>query len=185
MALRNEVTFASGGTPVGRSQRTPSSAIECTRATGPPRPSNGSKTPPSMRPTRVTKVPAAAPIPPAEGTPWQLAQERPLNSGPSPWIGDRSVENMSAPTLTKSDAPASAACCTMLVVPNGAPKAGSCKTTPPPPPVTAVTHRSCPSSEVAMPFTVRPGRSATTRRTATSSPLWVMRTMVLSPRLST
>ena len=45
IALRFEITLAAEGMPVGRSQATPSSAIECCRATGPPPPSSGSNDP--------------------------------------------------------------------------------------------------------------------------------------------
>ena len=56
MALRFEITLAAEGIPVGRSQGTPSSAIECCRATGPPRPRSGSNDPVHMRDAEYERV---------------------------------------------------------------------------------------------------------------------------------
>ena len=181
IALRRDVTFASGGTPVGSSQsRLLTSVIECCRATGPPSPRSGSNTVPSIRPNRVTKLPASAPGPPFS---WHWAQDRPLNSGPSFCWTVSSCEKRNSPCATAPVAPAASFISEDETAP--LPKAAICRTTPCARGVVAVSHSVRPSSETASPASRSWGKAAWTRRTARTFPPWVIRTTVLLPRLST
>ncbi len=172
IALRFDVTLASGETPVGRPQKKPRPAIEWERATGPPWPLRSSNTPPSIRPTRVTNVSAVAPMPPSIGALWQSPQERPLNSGPEALQrGELRGEHVGAhrrrsggARLQRVDGPSSASR-------TPPPNAGICSTTPCPPAITAVTQIVCAFSETAMPFTRKEGRAAWMRRAARTCPL--------------
>src|ERR1043166_4716366 len=136
IALRREVRVACGGTPVGSPQGRPMPSTENWRATGPPRPSIESKRPPVVFATRVTKVSAPAPMPPAVGELWQLLHDCPLKSGPTPSEVVKGKEKTDAPCATSLPPPV---CAKSDSVTNPSPKAGSLRTTPPAPGVVPLT----------------------------------------------